>query len=50
MVGDRYGHDIEGASALGLSAIAYGEEAAGKAADHVVADLREIPEIVGIDG
>jgi putative hydrolase of the HAD superfamily len=49
MVGDRYGHDIEGASALGLSAIAYGEEAAGDAADHVVTDLREILEIVGVD-
>jgi len=50
MVGDRYGHDIEGASALGLSAIAYGEDAAGEAADHVVTDLREIAEVVGIDG
>lgn len=48
MVGDRYGHDIEGASALGLSAIAYGEEAAGEAADHVVTDLRDILEIVGV--
>ncbi|WP_276261008.1 HAD family hydrolase [Haloglomus litoreum] len=48
MVGDRYGHDIEGASALGLSAIAYGEDAAGAEADHVVTDLRDILEIVGV--
>jgi putative hydrolase of the HAD superfamily len=48
MVGDRYGHDIEGASALGLSTIAYGEDAAGEAADHVVTDLRDIMDIVGI--
>jgi putative hydrolase of the HAD superfamily len=47
MVGDRYSHDIEGASALGLSTIAYGEAAAGEAATHVVTELAEIPDIVG---
>jgi putative hydrolase of the HAD superfamily len=48
MVGDRYEHDVRGASARGLSAIAYGEDAAGEAADHVVTDLREILDIVGV--
>ena len=49
MIGDRYSHDIEGGSAAGLDTVAYGHDAAGEAADHVVEDLREILEIVGID-
>lgn len=48
MVGDRYTHDIEGGSAAGLDTVAYGADAAGEAADHVVEDLRELLEIVGV--
>jgi putative hydrolase of the HAD superfamily len=48
MVGDRYEHDIEGAGALGLDAIAYGEGASGPAATHQTSNLRDIPNIVGI--
>lgn len=46
MVGDRYEHDVAGAAAVGLDAIAYGEDAAGEAADYVVDDLRCVPAIV----
>ncbi|MFB6205773.1 MAG: HAD family hydrolase [Haloglomus sp.] len=49
MVGDRYEHDIEGASARGLDAVAYGEEATGEAATHHVTNLEEILDIVGIN-
>jgi putative hydrolase of the HAD superfamily len=47
MVGDRYRHDVEGASEAGLTPVAYGEDAAGPAAAHEIADLRELLDIVG---
>jgi len=49
MVGDRYDHDIRGASARGLDAVAYGEDAVGPEADYQVTDLREVLDIVGVD-
>jgi putative hydrolase of the HAD superfamily len=48
MVGDRYEHDIAGASAVGLHAAAYGADAAGEDADHEITNLRELLDIVGI--
>jgi len=48
MVGDRYEHDVEGATDAGLDAVAYGEGAVGPAADYEVDDLRELPDIVGL--
>lgn len=49
MVGDRYEHDIAGASAAGLDAVAYGADAAGEDADHQITNLRDILDIVGIN-
>jgi putative hydrolase of the HAD superfamily len=48
MVGDRYEHDIEGASALGLDAIAYGEDASGPVATYQLSNLRDILDIVTV--
>lgn len=48
MVGDRYEHDIAGASATGLHAVAYGTEAAGDTADHEITNLRDILDMVGV--
>lgn len=45
MIGDRYRHDVEGASEAGLSTIAYGADG-GSAVDYRVEDLRAVPEIV----
>lgn len=50
MVGDRYEHDVVGATEAGLDAVAYGEDAAGDRADYVVDDLAEVPEIATGDG
>jgi putative hydrolase of the HAD superfamily len=50
MLGDRYRHDVEGAKEAGLTAVAYGEDAAGPVADYEIADLRELLDIVGEDG
>jgi putative hydrolase of the HAD superfamily len=49
MIGDRYEHDVAGASAAGLDAVAYGADAHGPAADHRIDDLRELPDIVGVE-
>lgn len=48
MVGDRYEHDVKGASAAGIDAVAYGADATGPAADHGIDDLRELPGVVGV--
>lgn len=48
MVGDRYDHDVAGASAVGLDGVAYGEDAAGPEADHEVDDLRAVLDVVGV--
>jgi len=50
MVGDRYPHDVEGASDAGIDAVAYGPNAAGPAADYEITELRAVLEIVGVDG
>lgn len=50
MVGDRYEHDVAGATDAGLDAVAYGEDAAGERADYVVDDLRRVPGIAAGDG
>lgn len=50
MVGDRYGHDVVGAAALGIDTVGYGPDATGPKTTYEIADLRELPEIVGIDG
>lgn len=47
MVGDRYEHDVAGASEAGLDAVAYGADAAGPAADYEVEDLRTLLDLVG---
>lgn len=46
MIGDRYEHDIRGASKLGLGTAAYGEAAFGDAADHELTNLREVLDVV----
>jgi putative hydrolase of the HAD superfamily len=48
MVGDRYRHDVEGASEAGLVPVAYGEDAHGPAAEFEIRDLRELLEVVGV--
>lgn len=48
MIGDRYSHDMEGATALGIRTAAYGAED-GPAVDHRLTDLRDILELLGID-
>lgn len=48
MIGDRYSHDIEGATAHGLDAIAYGA-AGGPSATYRISDLSEILELLGLD-
>lgn len=50
MIGDRYDHDIDGAAALGIETIGYGPDARGPNADHEIEDLRDVLEIVGVDG
>jgi len=48
MVGDRYEHDVAGASEVGLAAAGYGEAAWGPAATHELDDLRELIEVLGL--
>lgn len=48
MVGDRYEHDVEGASDAGIDAVAYGADAAGPAADHEIDDLAALLDVVGV--
>jgi len=49
MVGDRYGHDVAGAAALGIGAVGYGEAGQGPEADHEISDLRELLDVVGVE-
>jgi putative hydrolase of the HAD superfamily len=48
MMGDRYRHDMEGATALGIRTAAYGAED-GPAVDHRLTDFRDLLELLGID-
>ncbi|HKJ58937.1 MAG TPA: HAD family hydrolase, partial [Halobacteriales archaeon] len=48
MIGDRYGHDMEGAKRHGISTAAYGAED-GPAVDYRLEDLRDVLEILGIE-
>lgn len=55
-VGDRYEHDMRGGSAVGLVTVAHGGTAAeraeadpDRAVDHVIDDLRELLDVVGVD-
>jgi putative hydrolase of the HAD superfamily len=48
MIGDRYDHDIAGASAVGMTAIGYGAED-GPETDYTIDDLREVLSIVGVE-
>jgi putative hydrolase of the HAD superfamily len=50
MIGDRYDHDIAGAAKLGIETIGYGPDARGPNADHEIDGLRDVLEIVGVDG
>jgi len=49
MIGDRYSHDMEGASVLDIQTAAYGAED-GPAVDHRLTGLSDLLEILGIDG
>ncbi len=47
MIGDRYEHDMAGASAVGMTTIAYGADD-GPDVDYAVDDLREVLSIAGV--
>ncbi|UPM43324.1 HAD family hydrolase [Halocatena salina] len=51
-VGDRYEHDMKGGSQIGLVTVAYGgsatEHADSAAVDHVIDDLGELCDLVGL--
>lgn len=51
-VGDRYEHDMEGGTRVGLVTVAYGgsatERADSAAVDHVIDDLDELCELAGV--
>jgi putative hydrolase of the HAD superfamily len=49
MVGDRYRHDVAGASEAGFAPVAYGEDAAGPAADYEITALEELLDVVGAE-
>lgn len=49
MVGDRYRHDVEGSAEAGLTPVAYGEDAAGPAAEYEIDDLAALCDIVGVE-
>jgi putative hydrolase of the HAD superfamily len=49
MVGDRYRHDVAGAAAAGIDAVAFGPDAAGPAADYEIDDPREVLDVVGVE-
>ena len=49
MVGDRYEHDMAGASAHGIATVAYGAED-GPAVDYRLDDLRRLPAFLGFEG
>ena len=48
MIGDRYGHDMEGAKRHDIRTAAYGAED-GPAVDYRLEDLRDVLEILGIE-
>ncbi len=48
MIGDRYDHDIAGASAVGMTAIGYGAEE-GPETDYAIDDLKDVLSIVGVE-
>lgn len=48
MVGDRYGHDMEGAKRHGIRTAAYGAED-GPAVDYRLDDLRDLLDVLGIE-
>ncbi|MFO7927844.1 MAG: HAD family hydrolase [Halobacteriota archaeon] len=50
MIGDRYGHDIVGAAALGIDTVGYGSDATGPKTTYEIDGLDELLGIVGIDG
>lgn len=51
-VGDRYEHDMKGGTQAGLVTVAYGgsatEHADSKAVDHVIEELEELCDLVGV--
>jgi putative hydrolase of the HAD superfamily len=49
MVGDRYEHDMAGASAHGIATVADGAED-GPAVDYRLDDLRRLPALLGFEG
>ena len=48
MVGDRYGHDMEGAARHGIRTAAYGADD-GPAVDYRLDDLRDVLDVLGIE-
>jgi putative hydrolase of the HAD superfamily len=50
VVGDRHSHDVAGAAALGVAAAGYGEGGWGPEADHEISDLRELLDVLGLEG
>ena len=46
--GDRYDRDVAGAAAVGVDAAGYGKDAWGPEATYEIADLRELPDVVGL--
>lgn len=48
MIGDRYGHDMEGAKRHGIATAAYGADD-GPAVDYHLEDLRDLLAILGIE-
>lgn len=49
MVGDRYEHDVVGATDVGLAAAGYGQDAWGPEATHELEDLRALRDVVGLE-
>lgn len=50
MVGDRYRHDVAGASRMGIDTAGYGPDARGPKTDYEIDDLRELLDVVDIEG
>lgn len=49
MVGDRYTHDVVGASEVGIDSAGFREDAWGPETDHEIDDLRDLRSIVGVE-
>lgn len=49
MIGDKYRNDMEGGKQAGLTTIGYGTDS-GPAVDYQIEDIRDILEIVGVNG